>query len=260
MPAHRYWDVSVDQTEDGDVAIVPLSIAEIALRGSVGGSDLTGSGTAIQSSGTGSNAFDNNTSSDYTCGAGQSLPQNVGYDFGSGNDVDVAEVYITASNSTPNTAPINFYIRHSDDGVAWTNAIQYTGEPNWSAGESRAFAVSVSAKPSGALTIQAINTPVKPSGALVVQAINQPRQSGALTIQAINQPQQPTAGRRWQLVVMLDGVDVSSRVYGLTEIDASKGKARIAEFSLRPFSGAIDAQEWVKKPVTIDRVTFDVGS
>ncbi len=57
---------------------------------------------------------------------------------------------------------------------------------------------------------------------------------------------------RWRPVVTLGGVDVSARLVGQIEVEATEGEARIARFSLAPAPGAIVLPQWSGQPVTID--------
>jgi hypothetical protein len=56
----------------------------------------------------------------------------------------------------------------------------------------------------------------------------------------------------WRPVVMLGGVDVSSRLTGQIRVEAEEGAARIAEFTLVPLPGAVLPTTWVGAAVTID--------
>jgi hypothetical protein len=145
MSSHRYWRIRVIDTEDGSSA----RIAKLELRGSSGGADLTGSGTAFTAgTATGAdNAFDNNAGTYWYSGDGiDVLPEILGYDFGSGDDETVVQVAITADNSTGggDYAPEDFTIQYSDNGSSWTTAATVTGESPWSDGETRTFATGFS--------------------------------------------------------------------------------------------------------------------
>ena len=65
----------------------------------------------------------------------------------------------------------------------------------------------------------------------------------------------------WTAVVTLAGVDVSEQVVSEIRIDADEGAARVAEFSLKPPSGAvISLAGWTGQHVTIDVADRRTGS
>jgi len=64
-------------------------------------------------------------------------------------------------------------------------------------------------------------------------------------------------GKIWKAVIVLNGVDMSSRQTGLIEIEIEEDAARIANFQLLPFSGGIDPYDWIGVSVTIDYLTYD---
>lgn len=55
----------------------------------------------------------------------------------------------------------------------------------------------------------------------------------------------------WDIVVLLAGVDISDDLTGRIEIDAERGSARLATFSVL-LSGSMDPDSWKGKAVTID--------
>ena len=161
----------------------------------------------------------------------------MGYDFGSGNDVDIAEVAITASSATPETAPRTFTIESSDDNSSYTVEKTVTLEPSWSAGEQRLYTV---AAPSGAdLAGDAVSTADatgvlqnKGTFSLPVQHIIEVNtgvfslpvehriiEQGTFSLPVRHIPQAANQGNTWQLVVMLDGVDISAQITGSVEIE-----------------------------------------
>lgn len=62
---------------------------------------------------------------------------------------------------------------------------------------------------------------------------------------------------RWQSVVILDGVDISTTLIGDIKVEAEESTARIADFVLLPAAGVVDVTDWVGAPVTIDFQTLD---
>ncbi len=119
MP-HRYWRLGFQRGDSTNNAYVSLS--EIELRDSIGGADLTGSGTpsvSNTSSGTAADLFDNNTATSWTVNLGLDEVR-VTYDFGA--PVDVVEVLLRASSDA---AQIGFRRPYatlgcSDDGITWS--------------------------------------------------------------------------------------------------------------------------------------------
>ena len=121
--AHRYWSINMLKRANDDAAFIGMN--EIELRGTIGGADLTGSGTAstdtTEQAGSVSDAFDGNTGNAVQWNWADS-PIRIVYDFGSGNDVDINEVSIYPSLHGAGRTPGYFEVAHSDDGTNWTVA------------------------------------------------------------------------------------------------------------------------------------------
>jgi hypothetical protein len=137
MSAHRYWRIFIYYTRTNTVP----SIAEIQMRDSKGGSDLTGSGTASANNalyGAASNAFDNNTSTFWA--PNTKLDSWISYDFGAGNSYDIVELAITNRNDIWfYQAPQCFNLMYSDDGIIWIPKY-YWITPEWTnQGETKVF-------------------------------------------------------------------------------------------------------------------------
>jgi hypothetical protein len=136
----RYWRLVVTAVNGGSVP----EIAKLQLRATAGGADVTGSGTAFSGVtiyyGTPSNAFDSDASSVWSPD-GTSTTENwaLGYDFGSGNDFDLAVFAITAHQSDATLAPTAFELQRSEDKLAWTTDMTFSGITGWSAGQTRWF-------------------------------------------------------------------------------------------------------------------------
>ena len=117
MAAHRYWRIDFTNT-------YYVRIEEIEMHTSVGGADVCSGGTAGSSGHFGGQtpalAFDNNNST-YWESATSSGPFWVSYDFGAGNDKDIAEVsvYIGSNQEIPLTLGVSY----SDNGSSWTVAM-----------------------------------------------------------------------------------------------------------------------------------------
>jgi hypothetical protein len=56
---------------------------------------------------------------------------------------------------------------------------------------------------------------------------------------------------QWKVKLMLDDVDVSANLAGTLRVEAEESTAKIAEFTLIPFGGAISITKWVGKQVAI---------
>jgi hypothetical protein len=101
---------------------------EIEFRGSTGGADLTGSGTAISSSEYSGSylddyAFDDNSGTQWI--ANTNRLSYIGYDFGSGNDVDVVEISYTNGSIGEYTRLNQFDLQYSDDGTTWVTKAHF---------------------------------------------------------------------------------------------------------------------------------------
>lgn len=126
MAAHRYWRIRNHGCDDGQVGV-----GEIEMRATYGGADQCTGGTAIASGSYGggysaSSAFDNNTTSNWFQNGGQGYEGAwVGYDFGSGNDVEVNEIRICPAVESNNGCPRIFYVESSDDNSTWN--YEFTG-------------------------------------------------------------------------------------------------------------------------------------
>lgn len=139
---HRYWRVFVTQNAGH---ATNTQIDEVEFHATVGGADITGSGTPIDGGSgaliggtTVAGAFDN----DNNAGWGRSSATNVwiGYDFGS--PVSVAEFLIRSDNTAFNTAPQSFSLDWSDDGSTWTTVDSYTAY-GWLVSQNRTYPESV---------------------------------------------------------------------------------------------------------------------
>jgi hypothetical protein len=134
----RYWRLLVSHTSVDN----STNIAEVQLRESAGGSDVTGSGTAsglgTPITGTAASAFDNNASTTYHSEIG-TMPTWLQYDFGSGQDKAIVEVVIQAHPSNPAYSPTDFDVQFSSNGSSWTTSWSVTGSTGWAAGETRTF-------------------------------------------------------------------------------------------------------------------------
>lgn len=135
-PAYRYWRIYV-QINDGDATY--MSLAEIELRGSIGGADLTTSSTPTTQSSLfsgypASNTVDNNTSqssiwlNNYT-----DPPVNHWCRYDLGSPQTVAQVAMYPQSDALPRAPKDFIIQGSSDGTSFTDVKAFTGITNWDA-------------------------------------------------------------------------------------------------------------------------------
>lgn len=113
--AHRYWRVYI--TADYGSA---TELGEVEWR--VGGTNQTGSGTALGNPDTGStfgaaDAYDGNPFSRWSS-FGTAAPVWIGYDFGSGVTKAIDTVALTTASTANN--PKDFQIQYSDNGSTWT--------------------------------------------------------------------------------------------------------------------------------------------
>ena len=85
---------------------------------------------------------------------------------------------------------------------------------------------------------------------LVVQVVPAtPAASTALQVSVVVPGASPA---KWRAVVLLGGMDISARLTGVIEVEATEGAARIAEFSMVPPAGVVTPPDWVGQRVTID--------
>lgn len=115
--AHRYWAVAPKNRDNGWVAL-----SEIEMRTSIGGGDVTGSGTAsgpanMYVTGSVDILFDNDAGNIWAINGGTKDEAKIVYDFGS--PVAVVEVAVTTSDYGGGV-PKQIYVYWSDDSVTWT--------------------------------------------------------------------------------------------------------------------------------------------
>lgn len=145
--SHRYWRILM---LDEAVPYYGWGLAEVQFRGTPGGPNLATGGTALESRDYGSgyvaaNAFDGDASTVWAAAfdtGGPSANDYIGYDFGAGNAVSVAEVMLQArgdGGGGNNQAPALWMLQYSDDAVTWTTANQFSDYNHWGVGESRTY-------------------------------------------------------------------------------------------------------------------------
>lgn len=120
MPAHRYWRIWCGWT-----AQQATVLAEIEMRASVGGADQCSGGTPFatysHASYPASNAFDNDTGTIWSS-HDHGGDEGIGYDFGAGNEKDIAEVALTPGVGLLEFAPTTIRLEYSDNGSDYTIA------------------------------------------------------------------------------------------------------------------------------------------
>lgn len=150
-----------------------VGAAEIEFRATVGGADISGTGTPISGAErTGFEddlAFDNNTATAWSASKNtQTSRWWVGVDFAA--DTAVAQVAITAR--TPafyDQAPSAFKVQKSSDGgLTWTDVLNVFGEQPWTAGETRTYNITAGQQPGG--IVYATSTPSDDAVGVAVDA------------------------------------------------------------------------------------------
>ena len=104
-------------------------------EGAVYGSDFCNGGTASADSVNGSevaaNAFDNNTSTFWTCNVSAAMPHWLKYDLGSGVTKTARQFTLMARTADGNGRPKDFKLQGSNDDSNWDDLHSVTGE-TWS--------------------------------------------------------------------------------------------------------------------------------
>jgi hypothetical protein len=140
--AARYWRLYIRRNVN---TATYDNITEIELREGVGGTDVTGSGTASASSGTAANAFDNNTGTVWT--SSNQWTDWIAYDFGAGVQKAITEVAISANSTFPSDAPATWSLQYSDDNSNWTAKWYVADEDAWTASQQRVYNASNTHEP-----------------------------------------------------------------------------------------------------------------
>lgn len=63
----------------------------------------------------------------------------------------------------------------------------------------------------------------------------------------------------WRIFIVLDTINISSNLTANLRIEAEEGTAKIAEFTVMPFSGPISVSNWIGKPVEIQYCLEDAN-
>lgn len=137
MANHRYWRLQINAAASGSI----VGVRSLELRATVGGANMsaTGNGTPSASTSNGSyppsQAFDASGSTDWISTAG--MPQWLQWDFGAGNERDVAQVVIVNPYAN-GYGLLHGNIQYSDDGTIFT-IWGFIGSPNTAAGVTNTY-------------------------------------------------------------------------------------------------------------------------
>lgn len=124
--AHRYWRINV--TASTVCSITELEFWQDALtKHATTGGTVIASGTG---EGAAANVFDGDTSSGNYWYSGGLFTGWIGYDFGSGNAVEVAMVALIGRYGA-GQYPTDFDVQYSDNGSSWTTAWSVASLGNW---------------------------------------------------------------------------------------------------------------------------------
>lgn len=142
MASHSYWGfIAYPKAGSGN----GVSLAEVEMRGSVGGVDLCSGGSAVGSgSSPAANAFDNDLATIWYNGAAPSGAL-LAYSFASPVEVVEMAVWLAGSgtsNPGATSGPNNLAVVYSDDGVAWKFTASSAATNTFTSGDSLVFPVS----------------------------------------------------------------------------------------------------------------------
>lgn len=142
MADHRYWRIEIYNLVSGSYYLYGGALAEVEMRSSKGGSDLTGSGTPSASSEysatyVASKAFDNDGDTLW-CATDSVYPAWLKYDFGEGNAYDIEELVVTIRGDDywSGMEPYHLALSYSDDNLTWTMKYLWSFL-SWTQGEAK---------------------------------------------------------------------------------------------------------------------------
>ncbi len=144
----RHWRLFFTKRVGNDLVGGSIfGIAEFNIKTTLGGSDQTGSGIAsssgdLSSTFSSDKAFDANSGTFWTRGAGINSGQWLAYDFGAGNEKDVLEFDVQVRPDAFREDPASFILQASSDGVVWETVWVPPLQTTWVAGELRTFTLS----------------------------------------------------------------------------------------------------------------------
>lgn len=136
---YRFWRLVFLYPNDKDFDV---GVQEVEMRGSVGGADLTGTGTATASSSFVSTppsyAFDNDTTTPGQYWAPSSWTEGCWLSYEFSYPWDVQQIALWPGLYTDN-APRDFRVEYSQTGDAWVTNGVYRGETGWLRNTARTF-------------------------------------------------------------------------------------------------------------------------
>lgn len=104
----------------------------------------------------------------------------------------------------------------------------------------------------GFISVAAASLPMRLRGATEVSAASLPmRLEGALS------SHYQAAGARWTVAATLDGTDIASKLVSQVEIRAEENSSTLATLALIPAAGAVDPDDYERKPISISFVGLD---
>lgn len=244
----RYWRLRI--TTPGTQTASLSTIAEIQMRESVGGADVTTGGTATASQNdfgsVAANAFDKNSA---TWWGSDTVPSGntvwIQYDFGVGNEKWIAEYTVQArSGGESIQAPRGFVLEYSINGSAWIPVDTQTGLSAWSNGQIRTFTNGTPQPSAITKFTELTDTPTAYTGQEgKFVAVN----AGATALEFVA----PPAGGGGSVAIEDEGTEIlatASRINftgaGVTVTDAGSGEATItipgAPAGVTTFTGLSD--------------------
>ena len=136
----RYWRL---RFPDGSPHATWLSVADIEMRGTVGGSDLTSTSGASASSAEGgfpaSNAFDGSVGNVWFPASGSDVNSWIACDLLTPSDL--AEILVYGHPNDANYGPSRMLVEYSNDGFSWTTDARWPNLENllWDVAEPGSF-------------------------------------------------------------------------------------------------------------------------
>lgn len=136
----RYWRVVLKDPQGGAVT---MSLAEMELRGTIGGPDVATTSTALDGSTfnagqAAANCFDGSSSTRWQVSS-SNQPAWHYHDFGAGVAKSIAEIGLMADPAGGSSAPTSITLQRSTDALGWVSVINLTGITGWVAGQTRYF-------------------------------------------------------------------------------------------------------------------------
>ncbi|SEQ49358.1 hypothetical protein SAMN03080615_01676 [Amphritea atlantica] len=120
----------------------------------------------------------------------------------------------------------------------------------------------VDAQPARALTTFSVDIPFiqkTPARALTIFSVDCRAKTPARKLLSFNISvwNKSTLAQRWEAVVMLNGVDITSRVLGDVSVSGQRGQNRTASFEIKNEVGTVNPDAFINQPVSIDYIQPD---